>query len=82
MENLRWELSVGNGGNHSGEVEDLSWVIEVKKLGQDMKFPGLRRVDEEKLSDLSFGQLADFIRVVWRKGNPSLITFFLPNFIN
>jgi len=39
-------------------------VIEVKKLGQDMKFPGLRRVDEEKLSDLSFGQLADFIRVV------------------
>jgi hypothetical protein len=42
MENLRWELSVCNGGNHSGEVEDLSWVTEIKKLGQDMDVPGLR----------------------------------------
>jgi hypothetical protein len=39
-------------------------VIEIKKLGQDMKVPGLRRVGEEKLSELILGQLADVICVV------------------
>jgi hypothetical protein len=47
-----------------------------------MKVPGLRRVGEEELSELNLGQLADVIGVVWRKGNPSLITFLVPNFIN
>jgi hypothetical protein len=57
-------------------------VIEIKKLGQDMKVPVLRRVGKEKLSELSFGQLADVIGVVERRGTPSLITFLVQNFIN
>jgi len=57
-------------------------VAEIKKLGQDMKFPGLRRVGEEKLSELSFRQFADVIGVVGRKVYHSLITFLVPNFIN
>jgi len=57
-------------------------VAEIKKLDKDMKFPGLRRVSEEKLSELSLGHLADVIGVVGRKGYPSLITVLVPNFIN
>jgi hypothetical protein len=47
-----------------------------------MKVPVLRRVGKEKLSELRFGQLADVIGVVERKGTPSLITFLVQNFIN
>jgi hypothetical protein len=57
-------------------------VAEIKKLGQDMKFPGLWRVSEEKLSELSLGRLAVVIGIVGCEGYPSLITFLVPNFIN
>ena len=39
-------------------------MIEIKKLSEDMKVPGLRRVGEEELSELNLGQLADVIGVV------------------
>jgi hypothetical protein len=39
-------------------------MIDIKKLGQDLKIPRLRRVGEEKLSELCLGQLADVIGFV------------------
>lgn len=63
-------------------MEGLSWVIETKKLGQDIEVSGLSSVGEEELSELSLSQPAYVIVVVWRKGNRSLMRQPVQNFIN